>query len=77
MTGFPLVVGPYACLYLAYMRLLQEKHAESGLAYASAYAQRQFACQEAFMEIEVLPFGLAGQGELALERSCIDPYTHG
>lgn len=47
----PHLIGPDACLYLAYVAFVQHHHAQTALAYAAANAQRQFAGQQLAVEI--------------------------
>ena len=45
------IIRPNTCLYLSEMRLMQQHHAEAALSDTAADTLRQFAGEEALMEI--------------------------
>ena len=68
---------PDARLYLAYVCLVKQQHAQSALSYTTTYAQRQFSVEQLTVEVQLLPFFLAFNGKLAQQCLLIYSYSHG
>ena len=69
--------GPYGCLHLADMGLIQQQHAQARLADASADGERQFVLHQHTVEGQVQPFFKAFLFQLADKRCFIDTDAHG
>ena len=70
---WPCPVG-HTCLYLAKMGLMEQHHAKTALPNAAAYAQRQLAGQQFFVEIKL--FAALLSCNLQLPQQCLLVYTY-
>ena len=73
---FTHILRPYACLYLTYVSLVKQQHAQTALPYTSANAERQFPAKQLTVEIQLRSVLLAFKSKLAQQRLPVDSYSH-
>ena len=67
---------PYGGLHFADVRLFKHEHAKAGLAYTSAYSERQFAVEQRLMERQLRTFLAMRRSKLLFHGFLINPYAH-
>ena len=67
---------PYRCLHFAYVRFLEQEHAQAALAYASTDGVGEFSGQKPAMEVERRAVGAVSCLKLLFKRFRRNPYTH-
>ena len=70
------LVGPYTCLYLADVGLVEEHHTQAALTDTSADALWQLAVEQLLVEIELQTLFLVFDSELAQEGFLVHTDTH-